>query len=126
MKKLGFLGLIEVISDCCYVEDNYDDVFKLEVKCVLDVYSYCLVKYIGVYMVILGDFYLDVIVFIGGIGENFVYVCELILNYLKLFGVKLDNECNFVVCFGKEGVIIIDDFVFKVMVILINEELVIV
>ncbi len=33
VKKSGLLGLTEVISDCCYAEDNYDvDEFKLETK----------------------------------------------------------------------------------------------
>lgn len=122
IKEFGLLGLIEVISDCCYVEDNY--VMKEDVKCVMDVYCYCLVKYIGVYIVLM-DGCLDVVVFIGGIGENVVMVCELFLGKLGVLGFEVDYECNLAVCFGKFGFINKEGICF-VVVILINEELVIV
>ena len=123
VKKSGLLGLTQVTSDCRYAEDNYDK--EESAKRALDVYSYRLAKYIGAYMGILGDEYLDGIAFTGGIGENSAHVRELTLNHLKLFGIKLDQERNLTARFGKEGVITTDDSAFKAMVIPTNEELVI-
>lgn len=91
----------------------------------MDVFCYCLVKYVVGYIVSL-DGCLDVIIFIGGIGENFVLICEMVLNCLVIFGIIVDSVVNLKVCFGGEGVIIIVDSCILVMVIVINEELVIV
>lgn len=121
IKEFGLLGLIEVISDCRYVEDNYAT--KEDAKRVMDVYCYRLAKYIGVYIALM-DGRLDVVVFIGGIGENVVMVRELFLGKLGVLGFEVDYERNLVVRFGKFGFINKEGIRFAV-VILINEELVI-
>ncbi|OOF66220.1 acetate kinase [Rodentibacter sp. Ppn85] len=125
VKKSGLLGLTGVTSDCRYSEDNYENPSHPEAKRALDVYSYRLAKYIGAYMAILGDDYLDAIAFTGGIGENSAQVRKLTLNHLKLFGIKIDEERNLAARFGNEGVITADDSKFKAIVLPTNEELVI-
>lgn len=122
VKKSGLLGLTEVTSDCRYSEDNYDS--KPEAKRAMDGFCYRLAKYIGAYMAVIGD-RLDAIVFTGGIGENAGPVRELTLNYLKLFGVKVDSEKNKAARFGNSGEITTADSAFRAFVIPTNEELVI-
>ncbi|MDG6795527.1 acetate kinase [Glaesserella parasuis] len=123
VKKSGLLGLTEVTSDCRYSEDNYST--HPEAKRAMDVFCYCLAKYIGSYMAALGDDHLDAIVFTGGIGENAGPVRELTLNYLKLFGIKVDSDKNMAARFGKSGEITAADSTFRAFVIPTNEELVI-
>ncbi|MDP0240701.1 acetate kinase [Glaesserella parasuis] len=123
VKKSGLLGLTEVTSDCRYSEDNYST--HPEAKRAMDVFCYRLAKYIGSYMAALGDDHLDAIVFTGGIGENAGPVRELTLNYLKLFGIKVDSEKNMAARFGKSGEITAADSAFRAFVIPTNEELVI-
>ncbi|WP_426841487.1 acetate kinase [Glaesserella parasuis] len=123
VKKSGLLALTEVTSDCRYVEDNYAT--HAEAKRAMDVFCYRLAKYIGSYMAALGDDHLDAIVFTGGIGENAGPVRELTLNYLKLFGIKVDSEKNTAARFGKSGEITAADSAFRAFVIPTNEELVI-
>lgn len=122
VKKSGLLGLTGITSDCRYAEDNYDN--NPEAKRAMDVFCYRLAKYIGAYMAVIGD-RLDAIVFTGGIGENSAPVRELTLNYLKLFGIKVDSEKNLAARFGKEGEITAADSRFRAFVIPTNEELVI-
>ncbi|AMW17642.1 acetate kinase [Glaesserella parasuis] len=123
VKKSGLLGLTEVTSDCRYSEDNYST--HPEAKRAMDVFCYRLAKYIGSYMAALGDDHLDAIVFTGGIGENAGPVRELTLNYLKLFGIKVDSNKNMAARFGKSGEITAADSTFRAFVIPTNEELVI-
>ncbi len=123
VKKSGLLGLTEVTSDCRYAEDNYAT--HADAKRAMDGFCYRLAKYIGAYMAVLGDDHLDAIVFTGGIGENAGPVRELTLNYLKLFGIKVDSEKNMAARFGKSGEITTADSTFRAFVIPTNEELVI-
>ncbi|AUI65692.1 MULTISPECIES: acetate kinase [Glaesserella] len=123
VKKSGLLGLTEVTSDCRYAEDNYAT--HADAKRAMDGFCYRLAKYIGAYMAVLGDDHLDAIVFTGGIGENAGPVRELTLNYLKLFGIKVDSEKNNAARFGKSGEITTADSAFRAFVIPTNEELVI-
>lgn len=123
VKKSGLLGLTEVTSDCRYAEDNYAT--HADAKRAMDGFCYRLAKYIGAYMAALGDDHLDAIVFTGGIGENAGLVRELTLNYLKLFGIKVDSEKNTAARFGKSGEITAADSAFRAFVIPTNEELVI-
>ncbi|MCT8779656.1 acetate kinase [Glaesserella parasuis] len=123
VKKSGLLALTEVTSDCRYSEDNYST--HPEAKRAMDVFCYRLAKYIGSYMAALGDDHLDAIVFTGGIGENAGPVRELTLNYLKLFGIKVDSDKNMAARFGKSGEITAADSTFRAFVIPTNEELVI-
>ncbi|VEJ08625.1 acetate kinase [Actinobacillus delphinicola] len=121
IKKSGLLGLTEVTSDCRYAEDNYEK--EEPARRALDVYCYRLAKYIGAYMVAIGE-KLDAIVFTGGIGENSAHVRELTLKHLEVFGYKLDEERNLAARFGNEGIITADNSPVAI-VLPTNEELVI-
>ncbi len=121
IKKSGLLGLTGVTSDCRYSEDNYDS--EEPARRALDVFCYRLAKYIGAYMVAVGE-KLDAIVFTGGIGENSAKVRELTLKHLAMFGYELDEERNLAARFGNEGVITKDNSSVAI-VIPTNEELVI-
>ncbi|MDG6896817.1 acetate kinase [Actinobacillus delphinicola] len=121
IKKSGLLGLTEVTSDCRYAEDNYEK--EEPARRALDVYCYRLAKYIGAYMVAIGE-KLDAIVFTGGIGENSAHVRELTLKHLAVFGYKLDEERNLAARFGNEGIITADNSPVAI-VLPTNEELVI-
>lgn len=120
-KKSGLMGLTEVTSDCRYSEDNYDK--EEPARRALDVYCYRLAKYIGAYMVAVGE-KLDAIVFTGGIGENSARVRELTLKHLEVFGYKLDKEKNLSARFGNDGIITTNDSPVAI-VLPTNEELVI-
>lgn len=120
-KESGILGLTGVTSDCRYLEDNY---YKAEdAKRTLDVFCHRLAKYIGAYTSLM-DGRLDAIVFTGGIGENSALVREFTLKKLALLGVKMDEELNLAIRFGKAGAIS-EAGSLPVLVIPTNEELVI-
>lgn len=121
IKKSGLLGLTEVSSDCRYAEENYDK--EESARRALNVFSYRLAKYIGSYMVAVGE-KLDAIAFTGGIGENSARVRELTLKRLAVFGYELDQEKNLSARFGNGGVITKDNTPVA-MVLATNEELVI-
>lgn len=121
IKKSGLLGLTEVTSDCRYAEDNYET--EEAARRALDVYCYRLAKYIGAYMVAIGE-KIDAIVFTGGIGENSGHVRELTLKHLAAFGYQIDEEKNLAARFGNEGVITKEGTPLA-MVLPTNEELVI-
>ncbi len=121
IKKSGLLGLTEVTSDCRYAEDNFEK--EEPARRALEVYCYRLAKYIGAYMVAIGE-KIDAIVFTGGIGENSARVRELTLKHLEAFGYKLDQEKNLAARFGNEGVISADNTPVAI-VLPTNEELVI-
>src|SRR5699024_6372597 len=101
--------------------DNYDK--EEAAKRALDVFCYRLAKYIGSYMVAVGE-PIDAIVFTGGIGENSAHVRELTFAHLKTFGYNVDKERNLAARFGNEGVITAEDSPIAI-VIPTNEELVI-
>ena len=58
----------------------------------LDMFIYRIRKYIGAYLVILGD--VDAIIFTGGIGENSPYIRARCCQGLMKFGIKLDQNRN--------------------------------
>lgn len=75
-------------NDCWIFEDVVFEGYE-GVLLVIEIFCYCLVKYIVGYMVVV--FMLDVIVFIGGIGENLLFICEIIMGYFVYFGISLDE-----------------------------------
>lgn len=64
---------------------------------VVDYFCYWVVCYVGLMIVVMGG--LDGIVFIGGIGENDVFVCVKIVEGFVWVGVVCDLKVN-VSCFG--------------------------
>ena len=120
-KKSGVLALSGgVSSDFRDLEDGAN---KGNEKCklALEKFAYEVRKYIGAYATVLGG--LDVLVFTAGVGENGVFMRNLICQGLEFLGVKLDAEKNKLR--GDERLISAEDSKVQVWVIPTNEELMI-
>lgn len=83
-------------------------------------FVYCIVCYIVGYVVLL--YWLDGIIFIGGIGENLVLICQLVIEYLGVLGFMLDVEMNKQLNFYGECIIFVNFFQVICVVIFMNEE----
>ncbi len=117
-KKSGMLGLTGY-SDLREIES---EAAKGNKDCILALHmnAYRIKKYIGSYTAILNG--LDAIVFTAGIGENSVYMRQLICEDLDFLGINLDTEKNKnrtqeIRAINKEGSKV------KVLIVPTNEEL---
>ncbi|MCE0496064.1 acetate/propionate family kinase [Vibrio salinus] len=123
-KKSGLLGISGKTSDMRGILEAVeagDEAAKLA----FDVFTYRVAKYIGSYIVSVGEG-LDAIVFTGGIGENSMPVRHAVLDYLKVFGYVEDEKGNEAARFGASGQIAKSELFNSVaLVIPTNEELVI-
>lgn len=121
-KESGMLGLSNLSNDCRILEEaaaNGDQGAELA----LNVFAYRLAKYVGSMTVAAGG--LDALVFTGGIGENSDSMRKKVVDYLHVFGLKLDDQANLDARFGKSGVISTKDSKGNVLVVPTNEELMI-
>lgn len=117
-KKSGLLGLSGISNDVRTLMDRArkgDDRAKLA----LDVFCYRIKKYIGAYAAVLDT--VDAVVFMGGIGENAVFMREKICDSVSQIGLKLDHEAN-KAAVAKEAEISTQDSDVKVFVIPTNEQ----
>ena len=119
-KQAGAWGVSGVSSDYRDIEDgfemnDYRSVLALESQ------AYKIAQYIGQYVVSLGG--VDVITFAGGVGENGAQTRARICEYLKVFGVEMDDNANKVR--GKETKISTAKSKVDVYVVPTNEELMI-
>lgn len=121
-KESGMLGLSNLSNDCRILEEaaaNGDQGAELA----LNVFAYRLAKYVGSMTVAAGG--LDALVFTGGIGENSDSMRKKVVDYLHVFGLKLDDQANIDARFGKSGVISTKDSKGNILVVPTNEELMI-
>lgn len=121
-KESGMLGLSNLSNDCRILEEaaaNGDQGAELA----LNVFAYRLAKYVGSMTVAAGG--LDALVFTGGIGENSDSMRKKVVDYLHVFGLKLDDKANLDARFGKSGVISTKDSKGNILVVPTNEELMI-
>ncbi len=102
-KKSGFLGVSGVTSDARGVLEAMEN-GNPRAKLAFDIFTYRVAKYIGSYMVAIGE-EVDAIVFTGGIGENSLPIRSEILSYLSVFGYKEDRQGNADARFGQSGTI---------------------
>lgn len=121
-KKSGLLGISGVSSDDRDVTKAAAEGNE-RAKLAHEILEYQISKFIGGYMVALGG--CDAIVFTAGVGENQSHHRQVVGDYLKFLGVKIDPQRNEEMVLGKEGLISTDDSPIKVYVIPTNEELVI-
>lgn len=119
-KKSGALGIYEKSSDFREIEDAIDD-GDLQARLTMDIFEYRVAKYIGSYAVAMGG--LDVVVFAGGLGENYPLMRTNICNYLKFLGCEIDEKANDFR--SKERVFSTTDSKITAMVVPTNEELMI-
>lgn len=87
-------------------------------KLALDMYCYRIAKYIGAYLVALGQ--LDALVFTGGIGENAWYIRKWVCDYLSI---ELSDKKNKHTEFPNQKTVKISHGKPAVLVIPTNEEL---
>lgn len=121
-KESGMQGLSNLSNDCRILEEaaaNGDQGAELA----LNVFAYRLAKYVGSMTVAAGG--LDALVFTGGIGENSDSMRKKVVDYLHVFGLKLDDQANLDARFGKSGVISTKDSKGNILVVPTNEELMI-
>ena len=78
-------------------------------------------KYIGSYVAAMGG--VDAIVFTAGVGENDIYMRDLICSGLEYLGTRIDPAKNNIR--GKEKEISADGSKVKIFIVPTNEELVI-
>jgi acetate kinase len=90
-KKSGLLGVSGIASDMREIEKQ---VLAGNKRAILAfaIFCYRLAKYIAAFAVPLGK--IDALVFTGGIGENSQMVRTKTIEWLKIFGFKLDTEKN--------------------------------
>lgn len=119
-KQSGVFGISGVSVDFRDVESEAlagEEYAKLA----LDIYHYSVASYVAKCAVAMGG--IDVITFTAGVGEKSVFSRKEICNYLKVFGVEIDDNKNQLR--GEEGEISSYESKIKVFVIPTNEELLI-
>lgn len=119
-KKSGVLGISGVSSDFRDIEAALEDDNE-RAALALKVFAHKVRFYIGAYIAEMNG--VDAIVFTAGVGENDMYMREVICQELGNLGIKLDVVKNKVR--GKETIISTDDAKVKLLLIPTNEELMI-
>lgn len=119
-KKSGVLGISGVSSDFRDIEAALEDGNE-RAALALKVFAHKVRFYIGAYIAEMNG--VDAIVFTAGVGENDMYMREVICQELGNLGIKLDVVKNKVR--GKETIISTDDAKVKLLLIPTNEELMI-
>lgn len=118
-KFSGILGISGISSDMREIIDAIargDERAKLA----LNMYNYRIKKYIGSYTAVLGG--LDILVFTGGVGENFVAMRKAVCDNMEYMGIELDDDLN-AATQSREAVISKPTSKVKVVVIPTDEEL---
>ena len=119
-KKSGVLGISGISSDFRDIEAAAAEGSE-QAQLALDVFAYRVRKYIGSYVAAMGG--VDAIVFTAGVGENDVYMRDLICSGLEYLGTGIDPAKNNIR--GKEREISVDGSKVKIFIVPTNEELVI-
>ncbi len=117
-KKSGVLGLSEVSSDFRDLEQAIEEGNE-KASLAVDVFCYCVKKYIGAYAAVLGG--VDAVVFTAGIGENNDFVRSKAVSGLEFMGIRIDEAKN--KTRGVEIDISAPDAKVRTLVIPTNEEL---
>ena len=120
-KKSGVLGVTGISSDMREIEEAEQQGNALA-KTALDMYFYCIKKYVGAYAAAMGG--CDIIVFTAGGGENQAGMREAVCKDMEYMGIKFDAEKNKTIR-GEEAIISAPDSKVTVCVIPTDEELMI-
>jgi acetate kinase len=88
----------------------------------LQMYSYRVRKYIGMYAASMNG--VDIVVFTGGVGENGVLIRSMCCTDMEYLGIDFDEEKN-KKAIGTEGELTSQDSRVRVLCVPTNEELVI-
>ncbi|KHE90940.1 MAG: acetate kinase [Candidatus Scalindua rubra] len=119
--ECGLIGISGISSDMrdlikAYKEGND------RARLALQMYSYRIRKYIGMYSASMNG--VDVIVFTGGIGENAALIRNMCCADMKYLGIDFDEEKNRMTI-GTEGELTAQNSKVRVLCVPTNEELVI-
>ncbi|AQT68996.1 Acetate kinase [Anaerohalosphaera lusitana] len=117
-KQSGLLGISGKSNDMRNLLEAVDEGDK-QAELAVDMFSYRIKKYIGMYFAVLNG--VDAIIFTGGIGENSTPVRERICTDLSAMGVKMDTALNDETV-RKEGKISTEDSSVNVYIIPTDEE----
>lgn len=115
----GLKGVSEVSADMREIEATETERARLA----LDLFVHRALKYVGAYVADMGG--LDVLAFGGGVGQNADEVRAALCGRLGHLGVRLDPALNAATRKGRGGVVSTPDSAVKVVVALVDEELVI-
>ena len=121
-KKSGLLGISGVSSDMREVSAAVEEGNE-RAALAKKMYAYRIKKYIGAFAAAMGG--VDVVIFTGGVGENRDEVRAAACEGLEFLGIKIDQEVNKQILFGKNGIISTPDSKVKVVVLPTDEELMI-
>lgn len=122
-KKSGVYGISGVSSDFRDIEDAAAEGNE-RAQLALDIFEKGVAKFVASYITHFDSIEdIDAILFTAGLGENAITTRKNVIENLKAFGIKIDDDKNDMR--GKEAVISSDDSSVKVMVIPTNEELMI-
>ena len=119
-KESGVYGISEVTPDFRDIEEAAANGNEKAILA-LDLYAYLVAQFIAKYIVSMSG--LDTIVFTAGVGERGPETRRDICNYLKCFGVEIDEKIND--CKGEELKISTENSKVSVYVVPTNEELMI-
>ncbi|MGR3302744.1 MAG: acetate/propionate family kinase [Candidatus Scalindua sp.] len=117
----GLIGISGISSDMRDLIKAYED-GNDRARLALQMYSYRIRKYIGMYVASMNG--VDIIVFTGGVGENAVLIRSMCCTDMEYLGIDFDEEKN-KKTIGTEGELTSQDSKVRVLCIPTNEELVI-
>lgn len=119
--ECGLIGITGISSDMRDIINAYNDGNE-RARLALQMYSYRIRKYIGMYSASMNG--VDIIVFTGGIGENAVLIRSMCCIGMEYLGIDLDEKKNEKII-GIEGELTTENSKVKVLCVPTNEELVI-
>jgi acetate kinase len=119
--ECGLIGISGISSDMRDLIKAFND-GNDRARLALQMYSYRIRKYIGMYSASMNG--VDVIVFTGGIGENAVLIRSMCCTNMEYLGIDFDEKKN-EKTIGITGELTTQDSKVKVLCVPTNEELVI-
>ncbi len=120
-KECGLIGISDISSDMRDLINAYKD-GNDRARLALQMYSYRIKKYIGMYSASMNG--VDIIVFTGGVGEKAVLIRSMCCVDMEYMGIDFDEKKN-EKTIGIEGELTAQDSKVKVLCVPTNEELVI-
>ena len=120
-KESGLIGISGISSDMRDIIKAYEG-GNDRARLALQMYSYRIKKYIGMYAASLNG--VDIIVFTGGVGEKAVLIRSMCCTDMEYLGIDFDEEKN-KKAVGTEGELTAQGSKVRVLCIPTNEELVI-
>ena len=118
-KQSGLLGVSGESNDMRTLIEKAET-GNQRARLAIDIFSYRIKKYVGMYAAVLGR--VDALVFTGGIGENAAHVRATACEGLEVLGLAVDADLNRQIIGRREGLISTPKSRTKVLVIPTDEE----